>query len=261
MSFSKRLEKARIAFLQRAASGKSAVIARPFEAHGGAGAYVGDLVYGGLDGIVTTFAIVSGVAGAQLGANIILILGVANLLADGFSMATGAYLSVKSQREYYDWERQKESKEVEAFPDSELLELYDIYRDQGYSEEDARTLVEIKARNPERLVDAMMIEELNMLPSEQKPFHSGLATFIAFILAGSVPLLAYLFGLFFVIEADVAFSVSLGLSALTLFGLGAAKKFVTNRSPLKSGLEMMLVGGLAAAVAYTVGALLKGLGQ
>lgn len=228
---------------------------------GGGGEYVGDLVYGGLDGIVTTFAIVSGVAGAQLGSNIILILGLANLLADGFSMATGAYLSAKSEREYYNWERQKESREVENFPDSELMELYDIYRDQGYSDEDARTLVEIKSRNPERLVDAMMVEELNMLPSVRKPLYSGLATFVSFILAGAVPLLAYFFGLFVAIPSDVSFSISLELSALTLFGLGAAKIFVTGLSPLKSGVEMMLVGGLAAAVAYVVGALLKGIGQ
>ncbi len=262
MVFSKKLEQARASFLSRVKAGGIGLIpASQKESHGGAGAYVGDMVYGGLDGIVTTFAIVSGVAGAQLGSSIILILGLANLLADGFSMATGAYLSAKSEREYYDWERQRESKEVENFPESELIELYDIYLEQGYSEQDAKTLVEIKSRNAERLVDAMMVEELNMLPSERKPIYSGMATFVSFIIAGVVPLLAYLIGFFVVIPSDMAFYVSLSLSGLTLFGLGAAKKFVTGLNPFKSGLEMMLVGGLAAAVAYLVGDLLKGIGQ
>jgi hypothetical protein len=129
------------------------------EKHGGASsAYLGDMVYGGLDGIITTFAVVSGVAGAQLSPNIILILGLANLFADGFSMATGAFLSSKSDQEYYQRERQREAWEVDHFPEGERAELYELYLAQGHSEEDARKLVDIKTKDAKLWVDTMMID-------------------------------------------------------------------------------------------------------
>jgi len=264
---SKRLEEARQAFSRGDAQASAAAHDPKYithaakEEHGGAShQYIGDLVYGGLDGIITTFAVVSGVAGAKLGTSIILILGLANLFADGFSMATGAYLSLKSEQEYYDREWQREAWEVEHLPDGERAELYEIYRQQGYDEADAHQLVEIQTRNPQRWVKAMMIDELGLLPDDRTPTRSALATLVSFVVAGSVPLLVYLFGLFYPIPPDVAFPVSLVLSGLALFGLGAAKVFVTQRSFAKSGVEMLLVGGLAAGVAYGVGALLKGLG-
>jgi VIT1/CCC1 family predicted Fe2+/Mn2+ transporter len=267
MGLSKRLEEARKAFAQRdmeasaLAHEPSRIVQAAEEEHGGAShLYIGDMVYGGLDGIITTFAVVSGVAGAQLGSNIILILGLANLFADGFSMATGAYLSSKSEQEYYEREWQREAWEVEHFPEGERAELYEIYRQQGYSEEDARRLVEIKSRDPQRWVQAMMIDELGLFPDERKPLFSALSTLASFVVAGSVPLIVYLVGLFVSLSPSVSFPVALGLSALALFGVGAAKVLVTERSPFRSGLEMLLVGGLAAGVAYGVGALLKGIG-
>lgn len=270
MSFSKRVEDARRAFqkgdLRAAAEAHSAErIARSVhhphgEEHGGEShAYIGDVVYGGLDGIVTTFAVVSGVAGAQLGVNVVLILGLANLLADGFSMATGAYLSAKSEREYYQRELARERWEVEHMPEAERAELYEIYRQQGYPDEDARHMVEIKTRDPERWVEAMMVEELNLLPDERKPLYSALATFAAFVLAGVLPLLVYLTGLLIAVPGEARFPVAAGLSGIALFGLGAAKVYVTRLNPLRSGLEMLVVGGLAAGVAYGVGILLKGI--
>src|SRR5512143_760747 len=146
------------------------------ERHGGASSqYLGPMVYGGLDGIVTTFAVVSGVAGAQLSANVVLILGLANRVADGFSMATGAYLASKSEQEYYQREKQREAWEVEHFPDGERAELFELYRNQGYSEEDARTLVDIKSKDHKLWVDAMMLEELQMIPDTSKPLVSAAA--------------------------------------------------------------------------------------
>lgn len=271
MSFSRRVEDARRAFqegdLRAAAEAHSAErIARSVhhphgEEHGSEShAYIGDVVYGGLDGIVTTFAVVSGVAGAQLGVNVVLILGLANLLADGFSMATGAYLSAKSEREYYQRELARERWEVEHMPEAERAELYEIYRHQGYPDEDARHMVAIKTRDPERWVEAMMVEELNLLPDERKPLYSALATFAAFVLAGALPLLIYLIGLLIAVPAEARFPVAAGLSGLALFALGAAKVYVTRLNPLRSGLEMLIVGGLAAGVAYGVGILLRGIG-
>jgi VIT1/CCC1 family predicted Fe2+/Mn2+ transporter len=106
----------------------------------------------------------------------------------------------------------------------------------------------------------MMVDELGMLPDERKPLLSGLATLVAFIVAGSIPLLVYLLGFFIPIPAENGFLLSMGLSAVALFGLGVAKVLVTQRSSLRSGLETLLVGGLAAGVAYAVGALLRGIG-
>ena len=264
---SKRLEEARQAFgrgdtqASVAAHDPEYIAHMDREEHGGAShQYIGDMVYGGLDGIITTFAVVSGVAGAGLGAPVILILGLANLFADGFSMATGAHLSLKSEQEYYDREWQREAWEVEHLPDGERAELYQIYLQQGYDEHEARQLVEIQTRNPQRWVKAMMVDELGLLPDDRTPMRSALATLVSFVVAGAVPLLVYLLGLLFPISPEVAFPVSLTLSGLALFGLGAAKVFVTQRSFVKSGFEMLLVGGLAAGVAYGVGALLKGIG-
>jgi VIT1/CCC1 family predicted Fe2+/Mn2+ transporter len=260
MSLVKRLDDARKAYARRDEKASAAAhdpdqIALAFhgEEHGGAGSqYIGDFVYG--------FAVVSGVAGANLGTGVILILGIANLLADGFSMATGAYLSTRAEQEYYDKERQRETWEVEHFPEGERAELYELYRRNGYSEEEAGQMLSILTRDKERWVGAMMIDELGLLKDEGNPLFNGLATLIAFIVAGAVPLLVYLAGLVVPIPPEVAFPISVALSGLALFGLGAAKVVVTHQNPFRSGLEMLLVGGLAAVVAYAVGALLKGLG-
>ncbi len=265
MGISKRLEEARKAFaegdMQKAAHAHSHKVIQANEQHGGLGSqYLGEMVYGGLDGIITTFAVVSGVAGAQLGTPVILILGLANLFADGFSMATGAYLSVKSEQEYYRKEWQREAWEVEHFPDGERTELFEVYHQRGYSESDARQLVEIQSRDPKLWVQAMMIEELGMMKDDSNPFINALVTFAAFVFAGAVPMLIYLIGLAIPIPTQAAFPISIALSGLALFGLGAAKVLVTKLNPFRSGLEMLVVGGLAAGVAYAVGVLLKGIG-
>ncbi len=267
MSLSKRLDEARDAFARRdleasaLAHDPERIAHATREKHGGASSqYLGEMVYGGLDGIVTTFAVVSGVAGAALGSNVVLILGLANLFADGFSMATGAYLSSKSEQEYYEREWQREAWEVEHLPEGERAELYELYHHQGYSEEDAHRLVEIQSRDSQRWVETMMVVELGLLPDERKPLLSALATLSAFVVAGSVPLLVYLVGLLVPVSPVTAFPVSLGLSGVALFGLGAAKVLVTERNAFRSGLEMLVVGGLASGVAYVVGALLKGIG-
>jgi vacuolar iron transporter family protein len=222
--------------------------------------YLGNVVYGGLDGIITTFAVVSGVAGAELGAHVVLILGLANLLADGFSMATGAYLSFRSDQEYYEREQRRETWQVEHCPEHEQCVLAGIYRSEGVTKQDTRLLIEIQRRHPRRWVKTMLIEELGLLADDRRPLLIALTTFWAFVIAGALPLLIYLLGIVVPISPSRAFPISLGLSALALFVLGAAKVLVTGRNALRSGLEMLTVGGLAASVAYVVGALLKDIG-
>jgi VIT1/CCC1 family predicted Fe2+/Mn2+ transporter len=266
MSITKRLDKARKAFAERdLAASKRAhspeAIAQAAEEHGGAShQYIGDMVYGGLDGIVTTFAVVSGVAGADLGSGVILILGLANLFADGLSMATGAYLSLKSELEYYQREREREGWEVKHFPDGERAELRALYKAKGYPPQDAETLVAIHSQHENLWVDEMMVQELGLLPGDRKPILSALATLGSFIAAGAVPLIVYLLGLLIPIHPGVSFATSLVLSGVALFALGAAKVLITERNWLRSGLEMLVVGGLAAGVASLVGSALSGRG-
>lgn len=264
MSLSKRLDEARNAFasgnkIAHAHAHTPERIARAAnENHARAGSeYIGEFVYGGLDGIITTFAVVSGVVGANLNPSIILVLGLANLLADGVSMATGAYLSTKSEREHFAQERKREVWEVENFPDGEKAELVEIYQQKGYTPEDAKQFVEILSRNKEHWVDTMMFDELGLTRDDRNPLYNGLATLAAFIIAGAIPLLVYLAGLFVTIPDQTAFVASIILSGLALFGLGAAKVLITGGNALRSGAEMFFVGGLAAGVAYAVGALLQ----
>lgn len=261
-----RLSLARISFSQGDVSASArahtpeAIAQAAAEEHGGAGSqYVGDMVLGGLDGIITTFAVVSGVAGARLGLNVVMIMGLANLFADGFSMATGSFLSLRSEREYYRKEKSRETWEVEHFPDGEKQELTEIYRKQGYTEAESRRLVDIISRDPRRWVDTMMVNELGLLPDERTPLRSALATFAAFVLAGSIPLLIYLIGLIVPIAPTTAFTFSLAMSGVALFILGSAKVVVTRGNPLRSGLEMLAVGSLAAGVAFIIGVVLKGI--
>jgi VIT1/CCC1 family predicted Fe2+/Mn2+ transporter len=269
MNISRRLENARKAFDQKnqkasAASHEIAEIRKDAEERHGSDSskYIGNMVFGGLDGIMTTFAVVSGVAGAQLNPAIIIIMGLANLFGDGFSMGLGAFLSRKSEKEYYDHEYERESWELEHFPEGERQELLQIYLKQGYPPADAQKIVEVKTANKELWLSAMMTEELGLMKDDSSPVGAALTTFFSFLVTGSLPLLVYLAALLlrFTLPAATSFLISVGLSGVALFALGAAKYFVTRRNPFFSGLEMLVVGGFAAGVAYLVGALLKGIG-
>jgi VIT1/CCC1 family predicted Fe2+/Mn2+ transporter len=267
MNMNKRLDQAREAFnkkdLKLAAQAHRGrmITSSAKEQHGGSSSqYIGSAVYGGLDGVVTTFAAISGVAGAALGVNIILIMGLANLLADGVSMAVGGYLAVKSEHEYYNREYARENWEVENFPQGEKEELSEIFQQQGYVKEDSDKMIGILSTNKKSWVDQMMLLELGLLKDDKKPIVSGLVTFVAFLIAGAIPLIGYLITNASGATGQTSFMVSAGVSAITLFGLGSAKSRVTGLNPIRSGIEMLVVGGLAATVAYMVGLFLKSLG-
>lgn len=223
------------------------------------GQYVKSVIYGGLDGIITTFAVVAGVEGAALSPGVVLILGSANLLADGLSMAIGDFLSTRSEQEYARAERQREAWEVAHYPKGEKKELIEIYKAKGLTEEDATAIVDIMARHGEAWVDIMMVEELGILQNEDSPLKNALATFVSFSIFGLVPLLLPLGALVWPSLKGASFELSCLLTGVTLFTLGALKTRVTLRRWWKSGLEMLLVGGIAAAAAYGVGVALAGL--
>ncbi len=257
----RRLDKAKEAFRTRDADASRSAHEAGHEPHDeGEGKYLKSIVYGGLDGIITTFAVVAGVAGASLEAGVVLILGFANLIADGLAMAFGEYLSGKAEREYHQTERERETWELENHPEGEMREMVELYVEKGLSEEDARTIVEILAKDKKVMVDAMMVEELGLLESNDSPYGNAVATFLSFVIFGFVPLFSYVTGRLgnFGSSFD-GFPWACILTALTLFSLGALKTRFTKRSWLGSGMEMMLVGGIAAVAAFGIGRLLEGL--
>jgi len=223
------------------------------------GKYLGDIVYGALDGIVTMFAIVSGVEGARLSTSVILILGFAKLFADAVSMAFGNFLSTKSEMDYIKKEREREEWEIDNVPEGEIAEIREIYRRRGFKGKDLEKAVKIVTSDKKVWTDTMMLHELGLVESDKTPVKSSMATFVAFILAGFIPLLTFVLGLFIPFFAANTFLISIILTGCVLFFVGALRSIVTGVNWLRSGLEMLIVGGLAAAVAYFIGFLLRGL--
>jgi VIT1/CCC1 family predicted Fe2+/Mn2+ transporter len=218
--------------------------------------YLGEFVYGGIDGSVTTFAVVAGAAGAELGSAIILILGFANLLADGLSMSIGAYLSAKAQRESFEKHESVEYWEVENLPEVEREEIRDIYRQKGFEGELLEQVVQVITADKDRWVDTMMKEELNMVQEERSPFAIGFVTFISFLTIGLVPLIVYVWDYIFTSDMNL-FLLSSILTGVTFVFIGFLKSYVTQTSYIKSIGETLLLGAAAAAVSYWVGFFLE----
>ena len=225
----------------------------------GSGQYIKSAVYGGLDGTITTFAVVAGVAGASLSAGIVLILGFANLIADGISMAVGDYLSTKSEQEYHKAERRREAWEVDHFPEGEKQEMEELYTGKGMSKKDAKAMTAILSKNKKAWVDVMMVEELGIVESNESPLKNALVTFCSFALFGFIPLIAYILSKLMPSLAAQSFIIACVLTGATLFSLGALKIKFTERNLFLSGFEMLILGGITAIAAYGVGWLLSGL--
>eukprot|EP00486_Rosalina_sp_Unknown_P012610 CAMPEP_0201591922 /NCGR_PEP_ID=MMETSP0190_2-20130828/189958_1 /ASSEMBLY_ACC=CAM_ASM_000263 /TAXON_ID=37353 /ORGANISM="Rosalina sp." /LENGTH=275 /DNA_ID=CAMNT_0048050461 /DNA_START=32 /DNA_END=859 /DNA_ORIENTATION=+ len=222
------------------------------EQHKALGDYVKSIIYGGLDGIITTFAIVAGIAGADLTTDVILVLGFANLIADGLSMGIGDYLSEVSEIEYINSEKEREEWEFDNFKEGEIQEMIEIYKEKGVSQEDAEVILRTMSKYPEFFINHMMIQELELQPpsGDEQPAKGGLVTLISFLCFGCVPLLSYV--AFEAIEFDgydPKFLISIILTILTLFGLGVFKGKITESSMIKSGLFITINGVFAAGAA------------
>ncbi|MEK6876723.1 MAG: VIT1/CCC1 transporter family protein [Nanoarchaeota archaeon] len=229
------------------------------EHHELTGSYIGDFVYGAIDGSVTTFAVVSGVAGAALSANIVIILGLANLFADGFSMAIGNYLSSKSDIEFIQRERKREEWEIEHYPKGEVEEIRQIYREKGFRGKDLERAVKIITSNKDVWTDTMMKSELRLIEDQISPLKKGAVTFISFLLIGSVPLMPYFLSFSSGAIKSIVYPLSVIMTFIAFFFIGSAKVFVTKKNWLLSGIETLLIGGAAAIIAYTIGYFLRGL--
>lgn len=218
--------------------------------------YLREFVYGGIDGAVTTFAVVAGGFGANLDAGILIILGLANLLADGFSMSVGAYLSAKSERDSYDKHEKIEYWEIENLPEIEREEIAEIYRGKGFKGELLDKIVNHICADKDLWVAEMMKDELGMMRESKSPFKIGLATLISFILVGFIPLMVYLWDFFFPTDLNIFLWTSI-LTGLAFLIVGWLKGIVNQTSKLRSISETVALGLLAAVVAYYVGDILE----
>ena len=206
-----------------------------------------DVIYGAVDGAVTTFAIVAGVVGADLPTRVIIALGIANVLADGFSMAAGNYSGTKAELDDARRLRKVEERHVSLAPDGEREELRQILAQKGLAGEVLDAAVAAISNDRENWIDLMMVEEYGLSPVDPRPMRAAQATFLAFLAAGMVPLLPYVLAL-----AD-PFRWSIALTGLTFFGVGALKSHWSLAPWWRSGAETLLIGGAAATIAYVVG--------
>jgi vacuolar iron transporter family protein len=218
--------------------------------------YLGDAVLGGIDGCVTTFAIVAGAAGASLPGAVVVILGIANLVADGFSMAVSNYQATRTARQEVTRTAQQEHEEIRLHPEGEREEIRQIFARKGFRGETLERIVETISRNHEVWVDTMLKDEHGLQPQgAAKPVPAGLATFGAFLLAGFLPLLPFLWP-----EALplAPFTLSAAVAGVVFFAIGMARGVVLGERALRSGLETLLMGGGAAVLAYFIGHWLRG---
>jgi VIT1/CCC1 family predicted Fe2+/Mn2+ transporter len=215
--------------------------------------YLRDWVYGGIDGTVTTFAIMAGVVGANLSSGVVLILGIANLLADGFSMAAANYSGTRAEIEEYEQVRRMEERHVDFAPEGEREEVRQIFRAKGFEGEALETAVGVITGRRERWIDTMMAEEHGMPGMIRSPVRAALMTFIAFVVCGAVPILPYA-----LLLAEPLWPATI-MTGLTFFAIGSLRSRWSPTPWWRAGLETLAIGMLAAGVAYVVGALLKDL--
>ncbi len=219
--------------------------------------YIGEFIYGGIDGSVTTFAVVAGAAGAQLESSIVIILGFANLIADGFAMSVGSYLSTKSEKENYEKHKAIEYWEVDHLPDKEREEIREIYEAKGFEGELLEQVVDKITEDKDRWVDVMMKEELEMTKESKSPIQMGAVTFISFLILGFIPLIVYVIDYSGGGFSGDLFVYSSVMTFITFAGIGFAKSYVTKSNKLRSTLETLFLGGSAAVLAYFVGDILE----
>ncbi|MGH2703423.1 MAG: VIT1/CCC1 transporter family protein [Actinomycetota bacterium] len=219
--------------------------------------YLRDFMYGAVDGAVTTFAIVAGVVGAGLEAGIVIVLGAANLIADGFSMAASNFLATRSEQQLRRRARREEELHIKAVPEGEREEVRQILAAKGFTEADLDRAVDVITSDDELWLDTMMTDELGYAPVVTSEWRAGASTFAAFVIVGFVPLAAFVYD--YLVSGEVAgrFAWSATMTAIAFFGVGALKARFVDMKWWMGGIETLAVGGSAATCAYLIGVLLK----
>ncbi|MDH3683740.1 MAG: VIT1/CCC1 transporter family protein [Acidimicrobiia bacterium] len=216
-----------------------------------------DWVLGAIDGSITTFAIVAGVVGAGLSAGIVVVLGLANLLADGISMAAGRYIGAQADLERRENASRLERRHIELIPAGEREEVRQVLLAKGFSGDDLNRAVEVITGDEERWVDFMLTEELGFSPDPDRPLRAAVATLVGFVSFGSLPISPYVLDISGIpVAAPAAWSV--GLTVVSFVVIGVLRARVVQLSPVRIAARTLSVGGAAAAVAFAIGYLLRG---
>jgi VIT1/CCC1 family predicted Fe2+/Mn2+ transporter len=221
--------------------------------------YLRDFVYGAIDGTVTTFAVVSGVAGAGLSTGIVIVLGAANLIGDGFSMAASNYLGTKTEEQLRAKARRMEERHVSLYPDGEREEIRQIFARKGFSGDDLERVVDVITSDRQQWIDTMITEELGLTLNGPSAIRAAIWTFAAFVLVGLVPLLPFIIQWIVPESITHPFLASTVITGLAFFSVGATKAQFVEQKWYFAGLETLIVGGSAAGLAYLVGLLLSGI--
>ncbi len=220
--------------------------------------YLQDFIYGAVDGTVTTFAVVAGVAGASLDETVVIILGGANLIADGFSMAVSNFLGSRAERQQRERARRREERHIRAVPEGEWEEIRQIFAAKGFEGHDLERVVDVITSDPELWTETMMREELGFGSIAKNEYRAAFATLLAFLTVGFLPLLVYVYELAAPGEVENAFVWSAVMTGIAFLAVGAMKSRFVDQSWWRSALETLAVGGLAAVLAYAAGAFLQG---
>lgn len=209
------------------------------------GNYLRDWVYGGIDGTITTFAIVAGVVGADLPGTVVLVLGLANLVADGFAMGAGNYSATKAELDDYGRLLAIERKHIALEPSGEREEIRQIFGRKGFSGDELERIVDVISSDEDLWAKTMAVEEYGLSPAVRSPIVAALNTSAAFVLCGLVPLVSYL----------IAYSLTWSVVAtgLVFFGIGATKSRWSLAGWPRSGLETLLIGMSAAGLSFLIG--------
>ncbi len=217
---------------------------------GGLGGNLRAIVFGVNDGLVSNASLVLGVAGASAPSSFVLVSGVAGLLAGALSMASGEYVSVRSQREMYEYQIALEREEIAEYPEEEAEELALIYEARGVALEQARSVSHALLARPDQALDVLSREELGLNPDDLgSPLGAAAASFLSFAVGATVPLVPFLVH----ITGNRALIATAALTAIALFAVGLALSLFTGRHALRGALRMVLIGGGAGVIAFWVG--------
>jgi VIT1/CCC1 family predicted Fe2+/Mn2+ transporter len=209
-------------------------------------------VFGVNDGLVSNASLILGVAGATNDPHLIVLSGMAGLLAGAFSMAAGEFVSVRSQREMYEYQIGLERAELDEYPEQEAEELALIYKAKGLSEAEAQGLASKLIGDPQRALDTLAREELGLDPDALgSPWGAAVSSFVSFALGASIPLIPFL-----VSSGRDALLFSIGVAAVSLFAVGVVLTLFTGKNALWGGLRMLAIGSAAGAITYGIGRLL-----
>jgi VIT1/CCC1 family predicted Fe2+/Mn2+ transporter len=201
------------------------------------------------------------VAGAGLSSGVVIVMGLANLLADGFSMGISNYLGTRAEEQMRERIRAEEERHIRFYPEGEREEIRQIYARKGFAGEQLEQAVEVITADRERWIDTMLQDEHGLSLQGANPSLAGGATFAAFLLVGLLPLLSFLLNWLWPGLIVEPFQVSIGLTLLAFFAIGAVKSRYISQPWYRGGTETLLIGGVAALLAYGIGALLKGIVQ